>query len=252
VKIEYENLANATEQEWEELTEETQSHWNNLINESKNEWGTLTHSASSEWKKIPNQTTEGWQQIEDEFKRLPNQTENEWDKFANGTGNGWHKFVDGTVKQWGRVRDGTLSLFDGKSNSTESQIDKDGNLDHHNLRRRRIQSVSIKPYDWSYGRYVYIVGSFAIFISLTMLDGVNTSTMCKSAPSKLNNTFINVGLLATAFGSFGRMIGDALIAFFAVIDRTDYFDFVNRTFLPLVPITLYGYYIVRKHYSSQS
>ncbi len=243
VKKDFKNFVNATEEEWEELTEETQSGWKHFVNESESEWSTLTRSASNEWKELPNQTEEEWQQIKDEFKRLPDQAESEWGKVVNGTENGWGKFVDGTKREWGR-------LFDGNSNSKEAQIDEDGGLGDPNL-RRRAQSVPFKPYDWSYGCYVYIVGLCAVFISTTMLDGVNTSTMCKSAPSELNNTFINVGLLATVVGSFGRMAGDVLIAVFAVIDRTDYFDFMNRTFLPLVPFTLYGFYILCKHYSVQ-
>lgn len=41
-----------------------------------------------------------------------------------------------------------------------------------------------------------------------LAQGVNTSLMSKTAPSQLNDSFLNMGLLATLVGTFGRVVGD--------------------------------------------
>ena len=37
--------------------------------------------------------------------------------------------------------------------------------------------------------------------------------MSKAAPRELNNSFVNMGLLATLVGTFGRVIGDRCVYF---------------------------------------
>lgn len=64
------------------------------------------------------------------------------------------------------------------------------------------------PYDWGIGRVIYVTFLSAIFIGSIILEGVNTSLMSKTAPTKLNNSFLNMGLLATLVGTLGRVVGD--------------------------------------------
>ena len=65
------------------------------------------------------------------------------------------------------------------------------------------------PYDWGVGRLIYLIFLSAIFIGSIILEGVNTSLMSKTAPNTLNNSFLNMGLLATLVGTLGRVVGDA-------------------------------------------
>lgn len=107
--------------------------------------------------------------------------------------------------------------------------------------------VSI-PYDWGWGYYAYLIGMSTVFMGTIILEGVDTSIMCKAAPARLNSTFINVGLLATLIGTLGRVVGDGLITASAFIDKSRYTDFINNVYLPLIPVTLLGIYYVYKYY----
>lgn len=83
------------------------------------------------------------------------------------------------------------------------------------------------PYDWGAGLIVYITFLSAIFMGTIILEGVDTSLMAQKTPSALNDTFINSGLLATLVGTLGRVIGDSIITFSALIDSDIFTDFVN-------------------------
>lgn len=114
---------------------------------------------------------------------------------------------------------------------------------------------SFLPYDWGYGYYAYLIGISAVFMGVIILEGVDTSIMCKSAPSKLNSTFWNVGLLATLVGTMGRVLGDGMITLGALFGLSSlqsfaFMDFVNLLFLPLIPLTLLCFYLTKRYYRS--
>jgi hypothetical protein len=106
------------------------------------------------------------------------------------------------------------------------------------------------PYDWGFGPYVYIVFLSAVFVGTIILEGVDTSLMSKVTPASLNDTFINCGLLATLVGTLGRVCGDSMITISALVDRDIFADFVNATFFPMIPLLLFGYFLVHRHYKS--
>ena len=81
-----------------------------------------------------------------------------------------------------------------------------------------------------------------------ILEGVVTSLMAKVTPAKLNDAFINSGLLATLIGTLGRVFADLLITMSAFLDVYVFIDFVNATFAPLLLFAIIGYYLVQRHY----
>jgi hypothetical protein len=72
--------------------------------------------------------------------------------------------------------------------------------------------------------------------------------MSKATPSKLNETVINSGLLATLIGTIGRVIADSMITVSALLDRYVYNDFVNVTFFPVFPIIILGIFFIHQFY----
>jgi len=104
------------------------------------------------------------------------------------------------------------------------------------------------PYDWGAGRPVYLTFLCAIFMGTIILEGVDTSVMAKATPVALNETFINSGLLATLVGTLGRVLGDSLITLSVFLDKDVFTDFVNATFSALIPLTLLGYFFVRRNF----
>ena len=104
------------------------------------------------------------------------------------------------------------------------------------------------PYDWGYGKFVYITFLSAVFMGTIILEGVDTSLMAKVTPAALNDTFINSGLLATLVGTLGRVCGDSMITISALVDKDIFTDFVNATFFPMIPMALIGFFLVWKYY----
>ena len=111
-----------------------------------------------------------------------------------------------------------------------------------------VQENRAPPYDWGAGVYVYLIFLCAIFMGTIVLEGVDTSLMSKVTPAKLNDTFINCGLLATLVGTVGRVMGDGLITVSALIDYLVFTDFLNDTFFPMIPFALLGYWAVRRYF----
>jgi Major Facilitator Superfamily len=66
-------------------------------------------------------------------------------------------------------------------------------------------------YNWGNGIPFYIVSLSLLFMSTIVLEGVDTSIMAKVTPQKLNEQFINVGLLATLIGTLGRVVADSIL-----------------------------------------
>ncbi|KAL7520878.1 hypothetical protein ACHAWX_005574 [Stephanocyclus meneghinianus] len=104
------------------------------------------------------------------------------------------------------------------------------------------------PYDWGAGSYVYLTFLSSIFIGSIIMEGVNTSLMSKTAPAALNDSFVNMGLLATLVGTLGRVVGDSMITISAFIGKSPLYDFVSVTFLPLLPILGLGLHWVSKNW----
>ena len=132
---------------------------------------------------------------------------------------------------------------DSLSNSTEIDISVGGTS---------ITSVLNKeyefPYDWGFGKYIYVTFLSTSFMGTIILEGVDTSLMAKATPPALNDTFINSGLLATLVGTLGRVVGDTIITVGAFWDKDIFTDFVNATFSPLILLAAIGYWLVRMAY----
>lgn len=58
----------------------------------------------------------------------------------------------------------------------------------------------------------YLIGSAILFVCASALEAPNMSLLSKVIPRKWSKGIINVGLLATESGTFGRVVGDALLA----------------------------------------
>lgn len=133
---------------------------------------------------------------------------------------------------------------DSLSNSTEINISVGGT---------DIKSVLNKeyevPYDWGFGKFIYVTFLSAAFMGTIILEGVDTSLMAKATPPALNDTFINSGLLATLVGTLGRVVGDTIITVGALFDKNVFTDFVNATFSPLILLATGGYWLVRRTYT---
>ena len=59
----------------------------------------------------------------------------------------------------------------------------------------------------------YLIGSALLFVSASALESPNMSLLSKVIPRKWSKGIINVGLLATESGTFGRVVGDFLLAY---------------------------------------
>jgi hypothetical protein len=105
-------------------------------------------------------------------------------------------------------------------------------------------------YDWGVGQYVYIIFLSTVFMGTIVLEGVDTSIMAKVTPARLNDMFINSGLLATLIGTLGRVLADGTITMSALLDIHVYVDFVNATFLPILLLALVGLYLANRNYES--
>jgi hypothetical protein len=144
------------------------------------------------------------------------------------------------------------------SNFTDSEIDRwfqndaktNSTNDVYNVLQRGVISEPALPYDWNYGAKIYLFSLSFVFMGTVVLEGVDTSLLSISAPTKLNSTFLSVGLLTTLMGTIGRCVGDFLITLSAIVDNLPFTDFVNSTFAPVIPITMVGMYLVTKHFKS--
>ena len=127
-----------------------------------------------------------------------------------------------------------------------------GNTSKFALRLKKyVTSLSFHgefPYDWNSGICVYLSSLIMMFISTIVMEGVNTSLMSQTTPKNLNNCFINMGLLASVVGTFGRVFGDFMITACALYGKSELHDFVSVTFAPLLPFILFGWYLMRRNY----
>jgi ElaB/YqjD/DUF883 family membrane-anchored ribosome-binding protein len=287
---EWDHLQEEGSEEWGHLRKESKTEWHHLINESESEWEKVSDAAVNEWTHLPNQTEEElhkldsdvrneWDNIGDQTHHLWNETEEKfgnaknaamqkageltnvastkWNEFSTDATKKGEQMRDATVSKWGEWSSDISDALDGVANMSENllhtAIDRAEEVSHSNDSHSERRLHQLLPYDWNYGYYAYLIGISAIFMGTIILEGVDTSLMCKSAPSKLNSTFINVGLLATMVGTFGRVMGDGIIMLSALLGLPReflYTDFVNSLFIPLIPITLLGLYLVSHYYWS--
>jgi len=63
-----------------------------------------------------------------------------------------------------------------------------------------------------YTLWQYLIGSAVLFVCSSALEAPNMSLLSKVIPRKWSKGIINVGLLATEAGTFGRVVGDFLLA----------------------------------------
>ncbi|GMH89244.1 hypothetical protein TrVE_jg3157 [Triparma verrucosa] len=109
-------------------------------------------------------------------------------------------------------------------------------------------SKKVHVYDNPFGLYQYIVGVTWLFMGTIMLEGVVTSLMAKSCPSKLNNTFINAGFLATLVGTAGRVMADGFIVGAGYMHSRDGLDFVNSVFLQVLIFISLSIWLVHRSF----
>ena len=102
-------------------------------------------------------------------------------------------------------------------------------------------------YDGSLGKFQFVTGVAWVFTGSIMLEGVVTSCMAKSAPNRLESTFLNAGLMATLIGTIGRIVADSFIVG-AGIAHSEGWDFVNSVFLQLALVFGLGLLIVTQNY----
>lgn len=139
-------------------------------------------------------------------------------------------------EEWGELENSTTTI---------DITDEDDDIPDH----RMLKEHEALPYDWGAGMYVYLMFFAAIFMGTIVLEGVDTSLMSKVTPAKLNDKFINCGLLATLVGTLGRVLGDGTITLSALVDKNLFTDFVNDTFFPMIPLALLAYWAVWMHYN---
>lgn len=138
------------------------------------------------------------------------------------------------------------------NNNTQGAVESDSSVDvalGGNSISSFLNDEHEVPYDWGLGTGVYVTFLSAIFLGTIILEGVDTSLMAKVTPAKLNETFMNSGLLATLVGTMGRVFGDSMITISALVDKNIFSDFVNATFFPMIPIALIGYLLVLRYYT---
>jgi hypothetical protein len=252
------HVKNITFDNWDTI--QIPSSWEYLLNETNKDWHEFQNMTSEEWSSFHNATLQEWQTLQKEAK-------DEWETLSQETRDDYHAFLNATQEQWIKIRQKseTENQSITATHATKKSMIATSNvqINDHSLKIETTATKSshppssihlnprstLLPYDWGYGYYAYLIGISAIFMGVIILEGIDTSLMCKSAPSKLNSTFLNVGLLATLVGTVGRVLGDGMItlgALFGCSESFQFIDFVNLLFMPLIPITFTCYYLAKK------
>ena len=63
-----------------------------------------------------------------------------------------------------------------------------------------------------YTLWQYLIGSAVLFVCASALEAPNMSLLSKVIPRRWSTGIVNVGLLATEAGTFGRVVGDTTLA----------------------------------------
>ena len=78
-----------------------------------------------------------------------------------------------------------------------------------------------------YSMAQYLIGSAILFCCASALEAPNMSLLSKVIPRSWSEGIVNVGLLATEAGTFGRVVGDILLA---AVGRHGLEELLNRAF----------------------
>mmetsp|Transcript_13898 Transcript_13898/g.26167 ORF Transcript_13898/g.26167 Transcript_13898/m.26167 type:complete len:1367 (+) Transcript_13898:71-4171(+) len=282
----WDNVVNKTEYEWDKLSHDASTEWKNLPNQTDEQFRNIATHVKDGWTHV-NKTTNGViTKAGEEYVNVTtvikekagtlvdtasDKLKNLHKKSANDIGNITENVATNDVgnKTASNVVDmepaSNVVDMEKKKNVTRHKKITNQTVDNRFLQTKGFEHVpfgnllhlnphsTLLPYDWGYGYYAYLICISAIFMGVIILEGVDTSLMCKTAPSKLNSTFLNVGLLATLVGTMGRVLGDGMITLNALIGLSQYgkyTDFVNSLFVPMIPITLLGFYLVIRYYVS--
>lgn len=81
----------------------------------------------------------------------------------------------------------------------------------------------------------YLIGTALLFSFASALEAPNMSLLSKVIPRTWSKGIVNVGLLATESGTFGRVVGDVLLA---VVGSSGLEQLLNRAFGALAAIIL--------------
>jgi hypothetical protein len=133
------------------------------------------------------------------------------------------------------------------SYTTHSVVPGDLNSDPVNMKFPASQHVR-HLYDGDFGIYQYVIGVSWVFCSTIMLEGVVTSLMAKSAPSRLESSFLNAGLLATLLGTVGRVVGDSFIVIAGYLHSFEGLDFVNGLLVLTLLVLVIGLHHTQSNY----
>jgi hypothetical protein len=243
------NLSETGEMEWKNITENSGETFNNIHDSSIIWWNDLRGGISSTINSTGQALTEAKDAAKKKTSVVGEFVKDEWDEVSSPATR--EKVKDTSIKM---IQDAKNASSNGieflKEKIDDVMNGISGNETRDSSIRRLLDDDEMIPYDWGWGYYAYMISVCAIFMGTIILEGVDTSIMCKAAPARLNTTFINVGLLATLIGTLGRVIGDGLITASAFIDKSRYTDFINNVYFPLIPITILGIYFVYKYYNT--
>ena len=124
-----------------------------------------------------------------------------------------------------------------------------GDLDDSALNPSHPSSQRTKhDYDGDFGIYQFVIGVSWVFLATIMLEGVVTSLMAKSAPSRLESSFLNAGLLVTLVGTLGRVMGDSFVVTAGYLHSFQGLDFTNGVLILLLLALGVGLYHTTSSY----
>jgi hypothetical protein len=82
----------------------------------------------------------------------------------------------------------------------------------------------------------FVVGSLVIFVSVAVMEGVDSSLMSKVIPPVLSRGTFNSGLLAGGVGTMAKASGDALITIISSSISAD--ELIDGLYAPILAITV--------------
>ena len=137
----------------------------------------------------------------------------------------------------------------GFSTSYTTHLVVPGDLNENPVNEKYPASEHVRHvYDGEFGVYQYVIGVSWIFCGTIMLEGVVTSLMAKSAPSRLESSFVNAGLLASLIGTVGRVVGDSFVVTAGYLHSFEGLDFVNGLLVLTLLVLVVGLHHTQSNY----
>lgn len=96
-----------------------------------------------------------------------------------------------------------------------------------------------------YTEFQFVFGTIIIFVSVAIMEGVDTALMSKVIPPILARGTFNSGLLAVQIGMVAKFVGDGMITLIGL--QAD--DLINGLYLPILVITVGLMLICIKYFS---